>query len=529
MASIDDIPVWRRMGVTPHFCGEDYSPVAIVGAGPVGLTLALDLGQRGVRVVVLNRLPFIAAGSKAICFAKRSLDIFDRLGVGDAMVAKGVVWDTGKVFWRNEPAPIYQMNLLPGKGERRPAFINLQQYHVESILVDALEALPNVEMRWGHDVLALDVEDDALAHVCTPYGEYSLRSDYMIACDGSRSAVRGFMGLDFEGRIFPDAFLIADIKMMGERPAERWFWFEPPFAGARSALLHKQPDDIWRLDFQLSGDIDRVACVLPENVAPFVRAMLGDKVEFEPEWYSVYTFQCRRMEHFVHGPVVFAGDSAHLVSPFGARGCNGGIADAENLGWKLAMVLNSDAPLSLLESYDHEASETADYNILQSTRSTDFMTPRGAGSRALRDAVLSLATRVEGMRPFVNSGRLSSAVHYSASPLSSVDMDNWSSDARPGTAAVDAPLEDGWLLARLGGAFVLLTHGWVGDIPEGATLLDVAEAEGGAAALCNLYDLTPGAAYLFRPDHYVAARWKVPDSRRVSAAIDRARGMPWAV
>jgi 3-(3-hydroxy-phenyl)propionate hydroxylase len=522
------IPVWREIGEAPHpAAGRERATVAIVGGGPVGLAMALDLGRHGHRVLLLNRLDFITAGSKAICFAKRTLDIFDRLGVGGAIVAKGVSWNVGKVFWGDRAEPVHQFDILPVKEQKRPGFINIQQYLVEERLYDAAAGLEAIELRFGHEVVAVEPGPSSVAlTVRTSRGEYRVDADWLIACDGCRSPVRAMLGLDFAGRVFEDNFLIADIRMEGERPSERWFWFDPPFNPGQSALMHKQPDNVWRLDFQLGWDIDREAAVAPANVETYVRAMLGPDVAFEPEWYSLYTFQCRRMEHFLHGRVIFAGDSAHLVSPFGARGCNGGIADVDNLGWKLDLVLRGDAPEWLLETYDYEAVVTADENILHSTRSTDFMTPKSEASRAFRDAVLQLAQDHAFARPFINSGRLSTAVSYPASPLNTPDAERWSGGIAPGSPALDAPAGDDWLLDRLGGRFVVLADGWSGRRPDEAEILDLAGIDPAALELVRRrYDLLPGSAYLIRPDQYVAARWREPTPQRIAAAVRRAKGL----
>ena len=520
MANVPGIPVYKEIGATrAPATPTDRARVVIVGAGPVGLAMALDLGRRGHAVTVLNRLDFIAHASKAICFSKRSLDILDRLGAGDAAMEKGVTWNVGKVFWGAGYTPVYQFDMLPVKGQKRPGFINIQQYYVEEYLLDGLLRLPNVEIRWGHAVESVaPLNDGVELGVTAADGAYTLRAEWVIACDGSRSTVRDRLGLDFEGRIFEDNFLIADIRMKHEMPSERWFWFDPPFNPGRSALIHKQPDDVWRLDFQLGWDIDRQAVIRPENVEPYVRAMLGDDVEFEREWDSVYTFQCRRMARFVHGRVVFAGDSAHLVSPFGARGCNGGFADVDNLGWKLDLVLRGEAAEALIETYNAEAIATADENILNSTRSTDFLTPKSTASQALRDAVLELARDQAFARPFVNSGRLSTPVSYPASPLSTPDAEAWANGVAPGSPVLDAPHGDGWLLDAIGDEFVLLARGWRGAVPAGVRLVEV---EGVAA---DRLGLTEAAAALVRPDQYVAARWKAADAAVVEAALVRAKG-----
>jgi len=471
------------------------------------MTLALDLGKRGRKVVILNQYDFIADGSKAICFSKRTLDIWNRLGVGRAMIEKGVSWNVGKVFRSARKEPIFQFDMLAQKEQEMPGFINLQQYWAEEILVDALEAEPNVEIRWGHQVSAIDPQTNRLS-VITDDGEYDLEADWIIAADGSKSSIRTMMGLDFEGRVFEDNFLIADVRFKEERPSERWFWFDPPWGGS-SALLHKQPDDVWRLDFQLGWNIDREAAKSDDNVAERVKGMIGADHPFEKVWYSVYTFQCRRMKRFVHNRVIFVGDSAHLVSPFGARGCNGGVADVDNLAWKLDAVMRGADP-AFIETYNEEAVITADENILNSTRSTDFITPKSSASAAFRNAVLDLAEEYEFARPFVNSGRLSVAVCYPASELTLADEDEWSGGVKPGAPALDAPLGGDWLLSKLGWEWKLLAAAPINDTPLPVVILDDERAK-------TRYALEDGDAYLIRPDQYVAARWKRFDPKKLEA------------
>jgi 3-(3-hydroxy-phenyl)propionate hydroxylase len=506
-------------------------PVVVVGAGPVGLCAAIDLAGRGVPVVVLDDSDRIGEGSRGICYAKRTLEILDRLGVGDACVATGVTWKIGKVFQGDRL--LYQFDLLPEEGHKRPAFINLQQYHLERFLVERAAELPNLEIRWRNKVSGVTpLNDGVRLQVETPDGPYALLADWVVAADGARSAIRRFLSLDFRGEVFEDRFLIADVRMTGDFPPERWFWFDPPFHHGRSALLHKQPDDVWRIDLQLGPEADPQAEQQPERVLPRLKDMLGHD-RFELEWVSVYTFQCRRLERFVHGRVLFAGDAAHQVSPFGARGANSGVQDAENLAWKLASVIRGEAGPKLLDSYDFERSAAADENIGHSTRSTDFIAPRSPQELRFRDAALALAAETGFGKRMVNSGRLSTASTYRDSPLSTADGDGWAGTAALGAPLPDAPLRDAcgreaWLLDALGGEATLLVSpdGSAAPAPAGLRRLVVGEDfRDETGHLARRLNLTPGAAFLVRPDQHLAARWRRPDPGAVEAALDRLRGV----
>ncbi len=497
-----------------------HHPVIIVGAGPVGLSLAIDLAQRGVKAVVLDDSDRIGDGSRAICFAKRTLEIFDGLGVAAPMLEKGVRWQVGKVF--QGPDQLYQFDLQPETGHKMPAFINLQQFYVEKFLVDRALAL-GVDLRWKNRVDAItQIPESARLRVDTPDGAYDLSADHVIACDGARSPIRSLMGLDFAGEQFGDQFLIADVRMTADFPVERWFWFDPPFHAGQSCLLHKQPDDIWRIDLQLSPDADADHERKPDVVCPRIERMLGHS-DFELEWVSIYRFQCRRLECFVHDHVIFAGDAAHQVSPFGARGANSGVQDADNLGWKLAAVVTGNAPRDLLMSYDAERSEAADENILNSTRATDFIAPRSAMEANFRNAALALAKTAPFARRFVNSGRLSLPTAYETSPLSMADDAPWQVGPKPGAPFVDAPFRDGFLGEHLKGSFTLLAMSGarIHDVPDGLNVVEVSEAD---TAVLDRYGLHDAQAYLLRPDGHIAARFHRLDRDRLRAALLRAGG-----
>ncbi|MDO9412356.1 MAG: FAD-dependent oxidoreductase [Pseudolabrys sp.] len=504
-------------------------PVIIVGAGPVGLAASIDLASRDVPVVLIDDADRIGEGSRGICWSKRTLEIFDRLGVGEKLVAQGVTWKIGKLFRGDDL--VFSFDLLPEDGHKMPAFINLQQFRVEKALVDRALELDLVDLRWKNRLMCIEQHNDHVRlTIDTPDGPYVLEADWLIAADGARSTARELLGLSFSGVTFEDKFLIADIRMAADFPTERRFWFAPTFHNGQSALMHRQPDNVWRIDLQLGPDADVTEEQKPERVTARLKRMLGDR-PFELEWISIYRFNCRRLERFLHGRVVFVGDAAHQVSPFGARGANSGIQDAENLAWKLAAVIKGEAGAGLIASYESERMQAADENIAHSTRSTDFIAPHSDAERALRDAVLALAPKAEFARRMINSGRLSVATVYE-SALSTPDEDSFAGSARLGAPLPDCRIQhaggSGYMLAALPDAFTVLMFkngAATQSAPEGIRTITVGAAlTDPDGMLAQRLDATPGATYLLRPDHHLCARWRSFDRDKIAAARDRALG-----
>ena len=524
-------------------------PLIVIGAGPVGLAAAIDARLQGLEVLVLDDDKTVSVGSRAVCYAKRSLEILDRLGIANEACQMGVSWNIGRTFLEQDE--VYQFNLVPDAGHKRPGMINLQQYHVEEMLIARALAL-GADMRWQHKVKAVTPSADyATLTVETPDGTFDIEADWLVVADGARSPVRRHLGLDIEGRVFQDRFLIADVIMKADYPAERWFWFDPPFHPNQSVLLHKQSNNVWRIDFQLGWDADPEEEKKPEKVIPRLQAMLGDDRPFELEWVSIYTFQCRRMTDFRHGRVLFVGDAAHQVSPFGARGANSGFQDADDLMWKLALVIQGKAHEKLLDSYAHDRQFAADENIMNSTRSTDFITPKSRTSKTFRNQVLALAKHHPFARKLVNSGRLSVPSFLTQSVLNTPDSDAFEGQMVPGAPMDDAPVrvqgQEAWLLDQVGRGFQAL---WFVDAQPSADALAKLQALQQAAVpvhtllvsrealevpgwpvlqdvqgwMAQRYDATPDTVYLLRPDQHVVARWRTLDMAQLQAALARALG-----
>ena len=522
-------------------------PLIVIGAGPVGLAAAVDARLQGLDVLVLDDDKTVSVGSRAVCYAKRSLEVLDRLGVADPACALGVSWNIGRTFLEEDE--VYQFNLVPDAGHKRPGMINLQQYHIEEMLIArALEL--GADIRWQHKVTAVTRHSDhATLTVETPDGTFDIEADWLVVADGARSPIRRHLGLDIEGRVFQDRFLIADVIMKADYPAERWFWFDPPFHPNQSVLLHKQSNNVWRIDFQLGWDADPEEEKKPEKVIPRLQAMLGDDRPFELEWVSIYTFQCRRMTDFRHGRVLFVGDAAHQVSPFGARGANSGFQDTDDLMWKLALVMKGQAPDKLLDTYALDRQFAADENIMNSTRSTDFITPKSRTSKTFRNAVLALAKQHLFARKLVNSGRLSMPSFLTDSVLNTPDADVFAGQMVPGAPMDDAPVQvdgrDAWLLDQVGQGFQCLL--FADAAPDAQALAALQTLQQGAVPVNTLivspqalsvpgfsvlvdaqgwmakrYDAQAGTAYLLRPDQHVVARWRQLQPAAVQAAVARA-------
>jgi 3-(3-hydroxy-phenyl)propionate hydroxylase len=392
-------------------------PIVIVGGGLSGLTLGCDLANRGVDCVLLDEDDTIGvrgASSRGIVYAQKTLEIFAHLGPYPRMREKGITWSDAKTLAGNDV--VYSFNLQSASVSDQPPFINLQQFYVEWFLADRIAALGHCDLRWKNCVTKVESRDDSvLVSVETPAGAYTLAADWLVDATGVNSPIRRGFGLETHTARSADRWCITDVRFKEKFPTERWTWVEAPFNENRAVWQHLMGDDVWRLDYQMDPDCDPDYVSRREVAEGRLRAHLGD-VGFELVWVGPYAYRDHLLDRFRHGRVFFIGDAAHVVSPFGARGGNSGIQDAYNLGWKLALVLAGRAPEALLDTYDAERQPAARQNLEVTSRTARFLAPRSSAERTLRDAALALARKYAFARPLVNTGRMSVANPYPASP-----------------------------------------------------------------------------------------------------------------
>lgn len=520
--------------------GIEQVPVLIVGGGPVGLATALGLARHGVRSVLIEADDGVCTGSRAICISRRSLEIIERLGALGGFLAKGLPWTGGRSFYRDQE--VLHFTMPQDANQKLPPMVNLAQYHIEQFLLDAAERHAGlIDIRWQTRVTAVEQHaDGATVTLATPDETYRIKTDWLVAADGGRSVVREALGLKLQGTSYEGRYVIVDIHLKSARPTERLAYFDPPSNPGSTVLVHKQPDDIWRIDYQLRDDEDAQAAVLLENVAPRVDsllAMMGERAPWHPVWITIYKANALSLEKYRHGRVLFAGDAAHLVPIFGVRGANSGIDDADNLAWKLAYVVKRQAGQALLDSYSAERVFAARENLRHGTKSTEFMAPPTFAFELMRTAVLGLAGKHAQVRSLINP-RQTSAIAYLRSPLNVPSSDGFTAGPAPGTVLPDcplaplAPLQNGDRKARyitdlvnMGqGAFTGLYFSEGGDVPAELLALTAAlplhlEAVPASSPLLALFGARVGSLYLVRPDGHVMGRWHEARAKYVIDAL----------
>ena len=512
-------------------------PIVIIGAGPAGLTLACDLASRGVRALLLDEDDTVGvrgASSRGICYAQKSLEIFARLGIYERVADKGITWSFGRTF--SGEREVYSFNLKTDSVSKQPPFINLQQFYVEWFLVDRILELGLTDLRWKNKVSQVTpLADGVRVEVQTPAGHYTIEADHLIDATGANSPIRTQLGIETHSARSTDRWCISDVRFRKPLPVERWTWVDAPFNEGRAVWQHLMADGVWRIDYQMPEDCDNEHISRPEVAGARLREQLGPDVEFEFVWIGPYGYRDHLLDRFRHDRILFIGDAAHVVSPFGARGGNTGIQDAANLAWKLALVIQGKAGDALLDSYHDERRPAAAENLRVTSRSARFLAPRSSAEHTLRRAVVELAARFPFARAMVNTGRMSVANVYPAAPhlpegactVQNVAL-QWS-DGRP-TSLVE-------LLATGGSDWLGLWFGpsntQVGALPAALPLRLV--AVGGDSALPtvqadealarHLGDPPAGSLVLVRPDAYRAARLDAPDAASITAFLRHANSL----
>jgi 3-(3-hydroxy-phenyl)propionate hydroxylase len=508
-------------------------PVIIAGAGLTGLTLALDLGLRGIPVVVLdqdNSVGALGLSSRGVVYVHRTLEIFDRLGVAEQIIARGAGWTIGRVFKGEHEVYSFQSQ---SRGGRLPPNANLQQFFVEEALVDRVNEVSGIDIRWSSEITSVEASDSGVRlHVETPEGGYDIEGDWLAACDGGSSIIREQLGASSHTHLFDDIWCIADIRPTGGNPCERRLWMNAAFNAGGVVLNHNMAEGVCRFNFQISHYEDPEKAGTIEALRERLAKALGPDVDYEFVWTGVWRYKRRLMDNFVHDRVIYVGDSAHQVPPFGARGGNSGIADADNLGWKLAAVLRGEADPSLLQSYHDERHAAAVENAEVTSRSARFLAPDTPGRRLFRDAVLDLAHDLPAIRSMVNTGRLAIAQSYPTSPLNQRGSTGEKAGVAEGEPPVDGELHraDG----SVGNLLDLVRNGFaiVWFAPPGAEIprrmadiwnevvapvrrailtrepcdADIESVVDRSGLLFAAYAGEEGATYVLRPDGYVLFR-----------------------
>jgi 3-(3-hydroxy-phenyl)propionate hydroxylase len=510
--------------------------VLIAGGGPVGMATALGLARWGVPSVVIEADDSVCEGSRAACISRRSLEILHRLGTVDRFLEKGLPWTRGRSYYGTEEVFLLEMPSAPD--DKFPPMINLEQYYIEQYLLETINAVnarsPGmVEIRWASSVVAQRQDEDGVSlEVENALGRYRTSADWLVACDGGQSFIRSSLGLQLEGVGYQGRYAIVDIELASTYPTERRAWFDPPWARGTTILMHRQPDDIWRVDYQLAAGQDAAEVMQPEQVRAFVQTHLDaigeGHLSWQPVWSSIYRAGAMTLDSYRHGRILLAGNAAHAMPIFGVRGLNSGFDDADNLAWKLAAVVQRRAGAALLDTYSAERIHAFRVNAESAMRSTEFMSPPNRGFELMREAVLSLAGRHPGIARLV-SPRQTSAITYEDSPLSAAS-DAFDAGPAPGAPLFERPLGAAeHLTDRLArNAFTVFSFGDCAAAREAAaatrqqdwSALPCAHVElDPSGALAGSYGARAGTAYLVRPDGHVCGRWHAPSAATLLAAI----------
>lgn len=533
-------------------------PVVVVGAGPVGMAVALGLAQRGIPVTILEAADQVSFGSRAICISRHSLEAAARLGFGAELEKIVLPWVGGRSFYRDQQ--VLHFRMPQREFDVRPPMINVSQSEYEQIVVDTIEQNPLITLHWQASIAGiLRGDDEVTLEVDTAFGKRHLRAAWVVAADGGRSRMRELAGLRLEGTNYEGRYVIADIHWESDLPAERMVWFDPPSNPGSTIIMHKQPKNIWRIDYQLDpsedAEIETQEDAIRARIAKHLDWLQND-LPWTLEWHGFYSARALALREFTHDRILFAGDAAHLVPIFGVRGLNSGMEDAETLAWQLAAVVHGNADAALLQAYSIERHDAWEQNVANAGKSTLIMSPGTHGYRTTRDAVLALAVGRPEFGELINP-RQSSATHARLSPLTWPVAEGLTG-VLPGDPVEDRRVRvvtaDGSTASSLnvvrGTGFAVVGFGLDADgsaalaaatsdlaaalAPESVRAVAVGGADssvavGGTAAdgvtvldapdLAEALGATAGEAFVIRPDGLLLCRVPVAELSGVAAAL----------
>lgn len=528
--------------------------VLIVGAGPVGLTLAVQLRRRGIDVLVVDRLTRRAPYAKAVGVSPRTMEVFDSLGVVRAALDASVRM-RGQLVYSDGAPPVRMEMPLPDEVPYR--FVAMPQYETERILADALAAHGGHVTR-GVEFTGFTQHDDTVTSTLHgPRGGSTVSSRYLVGCDGAHSLVRKGLGVEFEGDAFPEEYMLADVEVDWNQPVGYGIRAVHHTGGAVDDLLVAIPlpgDRRYRISMLVPDELattakaGEVAHGLEGGRAPELRHVQAvlDRLAPEPttassmRWSSVFRISHRLARRYSHDRVFLAGDAAHIHPPTGAQGMNTGIQDATNLGWKLALAVQGHAAEDLLDSYHlerHPVGEEVVGRTVRHARQGIGAGESDPGVAILREAQLLVA--------------------YPDSPLVAADGPADTGPVpRPGDRAPDATglTQDGAAvptrvheLLRHPGHTLLLWASHTDELDAQCTLAAAVADRYGSAVRCQVivdraaqiadasgivlrdtggrfaagYGTRPRAAYLIRPDGHLGYRSDSASAARIAAFLSR--------
>lgn len=486
--------------MTSHHPSRDCQ-VLIAGAGPTGLVLACELAARGIDVRVIDRGDGVVLQTRALGVHARTLELFDMMGIADRFVDAGhrVRWFhlfTGR-------RTLVRLDLARN-GSRFGFLLDLPQDVTESILRDRLTELGgHIEQRTELRALYQDV-NGVTAFVAAAGEPQTITADYLVGADGAHSTVRHELGLDFDGHVYPQDWLLADVRLDWDRPEDEFHGFFQRHG--RPLVCMPMRDHRWRVILPFAGERDHRPPTLAE-----IQRLVDERAPRpvpvrEPTWLATFRTQRRFTDVYRRGRVLLAGDAVHVHSPAGGQGMNTGIGDAVNLGWKLALVVSGRAGCQLLDTYGQERAPAA-ASVLRLTHSLVALAAMShPAHRAVRDALVPVAGRLAPVQRRAVRWLGQTAISYRGSELA---VGGRRLGPRPGDRAPDVPITtpDGRdrLHALLrSGKHVLLLYDSTAALPPALRRwrdeLDLATTVDG-----NRTRPGPRHSTLIRPDGHIAA------------------------